>query len=124
MISTVPYLASSTQDSSTATAPLSTPHNPFNVTPIIQKPKNKSSTPPPQLNSAFLTSPPTVDTPSQAPKCKRRRIQFVDYLDDVNDAYRKQKKRARHKKLQVLHGRRTRGFIFHSFQIAVYFDSQ
>ncbi|CAH3155328.1 unnamed protein product, partial [Porites lobata] len=75
--STVPDLTSSTQDSSTATAAFSTPINPFNVTPkltqaaILRKPENESSTPP-----AFLTPPPTVETPSQGPKRKRRRIQF------------------------------------------------
>ena len=71
IISTVPDLTSSTQDSSTATATLSTPLNPFNVTPkltqaaISQKPQKESFTPPPPLNPAFLTSPPTVETPSQ-----------------------------------------------------------
>ena len=99
--STVPDLTSSTQDSSTATAAFSTPLNPFNVTPkltqaaILQKPENESSTPP-----AFLTPPPTVETPSQGPKRKRRRIQFVNYLDDHN-AHGKQRKRTRHKKFRV-----------------------
>ena len=59
IISTVPDLTSSTQDSSTATTPFSTPLNPFNVTPeltqaaISQKPKKESLTPPPPLNPAF-----------------------------------------------------------------------
>ena len=71
IISTVPDLTSSTQDSSTATATLSTPLNPFNVAPkltqaaILQKPHKESFTPPPPLNPAFLTSPPTVETRSQ-----------------------------------------------------------
>ena len=71
IISTVPDLTSSTQDSSTATTPFSTPLNPFNVTPeltqaaISQKPEKESLTPPPPLNPAFLTPPPTVETPSQ-----------------------------------------------------------
>ncbi|CAH3159064.1 unnamed protein product, partial [Porites evermanni] len=79
--STVPDLTSSTQDSSTATAAFSTPINPFNVTPkptqatILQKPENESSTQPLTLNPAFLTPPPTVETPSQGQKRKRRRIQ-------------------------------------------------
>ena len=72
---------------------MSTPLNPFNVTPFIQKPKRESSTPPPPLN------PTTVDTPSQASKGKRCRIQFVNYLDDINNAC-KQKKRTRHKKFR------------------------
>ena len=89
IISTVPDLTSRTQDSSTATTAFSTPLNPFNVTPeltqaaISQKPDKESLTPPPPLNPAFLTPPPTVETPSQqGPKRKRRRIQFLNYLDD------------------------------------------
>ena len=106
IISTVPALTSSTQDSSTATETFSTPLNPFNVTPkltqaaILQKPEKESSTPPLPLNPAFLTPRPTVETPSQGPKRKRRRIQFVNYLDDHN-AHGKQKKRTRHKKFRV-----------------------
>ena len=106
IISTVPDLTSSTQDSSTATAAFSTPINPFNVTPkltqaaILQKPENESSTPPLTLNPAFLTPPPTVETPSQGPKLKRRRIQFVNYKDD-HKAHGKQRKRTRHKKFRV-----------------------
>ena len=51
-------------------AALSTPPNPFNVTPkltqaaILQNPEKESSTKPPPLNPAFLTPPPTVETPS------------------------------------------------------------
>ena len=107
IISTVPDLTSRTQDSSTATTAFSTPLNPFNVTPeltqaaISQKPDKESLTPPPPLNPAFLTPPPTVETPSQqGPKRKRRRIQFVNYLDDHN-AHGKQRKRTRHKKFRV-----------------------
>ena len=53
---------------SLATTALSTPLNPFNVTPeltqaaISQKPDKESFTPPPPLNPAFLTPPPTVET--------------------------------------------------------------
>ena len=78
---------------------LPTPLNPFNATPdlnqaaILQKLEKESSTPPPPLN------PTTVDTPSQASKGKRCRIQFVNYLDDINNAC-KQKKRTRHKKFR------------------------
>ena len=128
-ISTVPDLTSWTQDSSTAATAFSTPLNPFNVTPeltqaaISQKPDKESLTPPPPLNPAFLTPPPTVETPSQGPKRKRRRIQFVNYLDD-HKAHAKQLRKRRHKKFKpykVLHGRR-RGLInFHPLQIAVYF---
>ncbi|CAH3198528.1 unnamed protein product [Porites evermanni] len=66
IISTVPDLTSRTQDSSTATTAFSTPLNPFNVTPeltqaaISQKPDKESLTPPPPLNPAFLTPPPTA----------------------------------------------------------------
>ena len=78
IISTAPDLTSRTQDSSTATTAFSTPLNPFNVTPeLTQKPDKESLTPPPPLNPALLTPPPTVETPSQqGPKRKRRRIQF------------------------------------------------
>ena len=61
IISAVPDLTSSTQDSSTATAAFSTLLNPFYVTPdlkqaaILQKPEKVSSTPPPPLNPSFLT---------------------------------------------------------------------
>ena len=67
----------------------STPLNPFNVTPeltlaaLSQKPDKESLTRPPPLNPAFLTPPPTVETPAQqGAKRKRRPIQFVNYLDD------------------------------------------
>ena len=70
IISTVPDLTSRTQDSSTVTTAFLTPLNPFNETPeltqvaISQKPDKESVTPPPPLNSAFLTPPSTVETPS------------------------------------------------------------
>ena len=104
LISAIPDLTSSTQDSSTATV-FSTPLNPFNVKPglkqaaILQKPETESSTAPPSLNPYLLTPPHTVETPAQAPKRKRRRIQFVSYLDDDYDAHGKQKRRDRHKKI-------------------------
>ncbi|CAH3195574.1 unnamed protein product, partial [Porites evermanni] len=107
IISTVPDLTSRTQDSSTATTAFSTSLNPFNVTPeltqaaISQKPDKESLTPPPPLNPAFLTPPPTVETPSpQGPKRKRRRIQFLNYLDD-HKSHGKQLKKRRHKKFRV-----------------------
>ena len=101
IISTVPDLTSRTQDSSTATTAFSTPLNPFNVTPeLTQKPDKESLTPPPPLNPAFLTSPPTVETPSQqGPKRKRRRIQFLNYSDD-HKAHAKQLRKRRHKKFK------------------------
>ena len=130
IISTVPDLTSRTQDSSTATTAFSTPLNPFNVTPeltqaaISQKPDKESLTPPPPLNPAFLTSPPTVETPSQGPKRKGRRFQFVKYLDDVNDAYDKQKNelgiRNFESNLTSTPWAKKR-IDFHSFQIAVCF---
>ena len=65
--------------------------NPFNVTPelteavISQKAEKQSFLPPPPLNPTFLTPSPTVETtPQQCPKRKRRRIQFLNYLDDHN----------------------------------------
>ena len=106
IISTFQDLTSSTQDSSTATRAFSTPLNPFNVTPeltqaaISQKPDKESLTPPPPLNPAFLTPPPTVETPSQqGPKRKRRRIQFLNYLDDHN-AHGKQLRKRPHNKFK------------------------
>ena len=67
---------------------------------ISQKPDKESLTPPPPLNPAFLTPPPTVETPSQqGPKCKRRRIQFVNYLND-HKAHAKQPWRRWHKKFK------------------------
>ena len=54
----------------------------------------------PPLNPASLTPPPTVETPSQqAPKYKRRRIQFVNYLDD-HKAHGKQLRKLWHKKFK------------------------
>ena len=82
----------STEVSSTAAAPL----NPFNVTPdlkqavFLQKLETASFTAPPPLNPYFLTPPPTVETPSQGPKRKSRRSQFVNYLNDSDDAHGKQ----------------------------------
>ena len=80
--------------------------NPFNETPelkqaaVSQKPDKESLTPPPPLNPAFLTPPPTVETPSQqGPKRKRRWIQFVNYLDD-NKAHAKQLRKRQHKKFK------------------------
>ena len=106
IIRAVPELTSKTLDSSTATTAFSTPLNPFNVTPeltqaaISQKPDKESFTPPPPLNPAFLTPPPTVETPSQqGPKRKRRRIQFLNYLDD-HKSHGKQLKKRRHKKFK------------------------
>ena len=65
---------------------------------ISQKPDKESLTPPPPLNPAFLTPPPTVETPSQHdPKRKRRRIQFLNYLDDHKSHGKQLKKRWRKK---------------------------
>ena len=77
--------------------------NVTNVTPeltqaaISQKPDKESLTPPPPLKPAFLTSPSTVETLQQGLKSKRRRIQFVKYLDD-DKAHGKQLRKRRHKK--------------------------
>ena len=85
---------------------MSTPLNPFNVTPELtqaafsQKPDKESFTPPPPLNPAFLTPPSTVETPSQQGlKRKRHRIQFLNYLDD-HKAHVKQLRKRRHKKFK------------------------
>ena len=107
IISAVPDLTSSTQDSSTATAAFSTLLNPLYVTPdlkqaaILQKPEKVSSTPPPPLNPSFLTPPATVETPSQGPKRKRRRIQFENICTIIMNAHGNQRKRTRHKKFRV-----------------------
>ena len=75
---------------------LQPPLNPFNVKPdlkqavLLQKLETASFTAPPPLNPYFLTPPPTVETPSQGPKRKRRRSQFVNYLNDSDDAHGKQ----------------------------------
>ena len=103
VISTVLDLTSRTQDSLTATKHSPLPSTPFNVTPqlteaaVSQKPDKESLTPPPPLNPAFLTSPPTVEIPpQQGPKRKRRRMQFVNYLGD-HKAHAKQLRKRRHK---------------------------
>ena len=97
-------LPTSTGDSTTVTA-LSTPLNAFNVTPnlnkvvILQTPKALIATPPP-LNPAILTPPPTVEAPSPmpaAPKRKRQRIQFVNYLDDDESTKKRRSRRLRSK---------------------------
>ena len=69
---------------------------------VSQKPDKERLTPPPPLNPAFLTPPPTEETPSQqGPKRKRGRIQFVKYLDDHNyKAHAKQLRKRRHKKFK------------------------
>ena len=102
IIRAVPELTSKTLDSSTATTAFSTPLNPFNVTPeltqaaISQKPDKGSLTPPSLLNPAFLTPPPTVETPSQpGPKPRSR----VNYLDD-HETHAKQLRKRRHKKFK------------------------
>ena len=107
IISAVPDLTSRTLNSSPATAAFSTPLNPFNVTPeltqaaISQKPDSEIFPPPPPLNPAFLTPPPTVETPSQqGPKRKRLRIQFVNYLDVDHNAHGKQLRKRRYKKFK------------------------
>ena len=106
IINTIPDLTSRTQDSSTAMTAFFTPLNPFNETPeltqaaICPKPDKESLAPLPPLNPAFLTPPPTVETPSQqGPKRKRNRIQFVNYLDD-HKAHTKQLRKGRHKKFK------------------------
>ena len=71
----------------------------MNTSGYLRNPEKESSTPPKPLNPAFLTPHPTVETPSQGPKRKRLRIQFVNYLDDRNAG--KQRKRTRHKKFRV-----------------------
>ena len=83
---------------------LTTPLNSLNVTPklnhwpsILAKPTTLSSTPL-VSNPSILTPHPTVETPSQGPKRKRRPTHFVNYLDD-NDSQkqRKQTRRQRYR---------------------------
>ena len=106
-------LPTSTGDSTTITA-LFTPLNAFNVTPnlnqaaILQTPKALIATPLP-LNPAILTPPPAVETPSPmptAPKRKRQRIQFVNYLDDDESTKKRRSRRLRsNPSLQILETR-------------------
>jgi len=95
-------LPTSTKDATTEAA-LSTPLNPFNVAPnlneaiVLHGPEPEAPIP---LNPVLLTPPPTVKTPSpmsSAPKRKRRRIHFVNYLDDSEST---QKRRSRRLKTQ------------------------
>ena len=95
----------STGDYATVTA-LSTPLNAFNVTPnfkqaaILQTPKALITTPSSFFFPAILTPPPTVETPSPipaAPKRKRQRIQFVNYLDDDESTKKRRSRRLRTK---------------------------
>ena len=108
-------LSTTTGDSTTVTA-LSTPLNAFNVTPNLNQastgdsitvtvlstpptPKALIATPPP-LNPTILTPPPTVQTPSPmpaAPKRKRQRIQFVNYLGDHESTKKRRSRRLRTK---------------------------
>ena len=97
-------LPTSTGDSTTVTA-LSTPLNAFNVTPnlnqaaILQTPKALIGTPLP-LTPAIPTPPPTVETPSPMPaasKRKRQWIQFVNYLDDDESTKKRRSRRLRSK---------------------------
>ena len=44
---------------------------------------------------------PHIRKPITSPKRKRRRIQFVNYFDDVTGVHGKQKKQTRHKKFRV-----------------------
>ena len=48
------------------------------------------------LKSIVLTPPPTVQTPSPAPRRKRRRIQFVNYLDTDDDKPKRRSRRYRY----------------------------
>ena len=70
--------------------------------PFQSNTEKESPSPPPPLNPAFLTHPLTVETPSQqGPKRRRRRIQFLNYLDDHNAHGKQLRKRTRHKKFRV-----------------------
>ena len=70
--------------------------------PFQRNTEKESLSPPPPLNPAFLTHPLTVETPSQqGPKRRRRRIQFLNYLDDHNAHGKQLRKRSRHKKFRV-----------------------
>ena len=70
--------------------------------PFQRNTEKESLSPPPPLNPAFLTHPLTVETPSQqGPKRRRRRIQFLNYLDYHNAHGKQLRKRTRHKKFRV-----------------------
>ena len=70
--------------------------------PFQRNTEKESLSPPPPLNPAFLTHPLTLETPSQqGPKRRRRRIQFLNYLDDHNAHGKQLRKRSRHKKFRV-----------------------
>jgi len=97
-------LPTSTGDATRETA-LSTALNPFNVAPnlneatVLQGPEPVAPT---QLNPALLTPSPIVKTPSlmpSTPKRKRRRIHFVNFLDNDKST---QKRRSRRLKSQSL----------------------
>ena len=69
--------------------------------PISQKRYKESITPPSPLNPTFLTPPPTAGgtRSQQAPKRKRRRIQYVNYLAD-HKVHGKQLRKRRHEKFK------------------------
>ena len=65
----------------------------------MQTPKALIATPP-LLNRPIITPPPTVETPSPmpaAPKRKRQRIRFVNYLDDDESTKKRASRRLRSK---------------------------
>ena len=68
-----------------------------------QKPEKESLTPPPPLNPAFLNPPPSRNSITTRPEvnCKRRRIQFLNHLDDHNAHAKQLRKRSRHKKFRI-----------------------
>ena len=95
----------------------------------MQKPEAEGSTASPSLNPYFLTPPPTVETPSQTPKGKRRRIQYINYLDDDDDSHGKEKRRASHTKFRAQRCKKNYKYskgkkiieFFYPFQIFIYF---
>ena len=106
IISAVPDLTSSTQDSSTATAAFSTLLNPFYVTPdlkqaaILQKPEKVSSTTlVTTLKSFFPDSSSHSWNPITRPEAQKASDSICNYLDDHN-AHGNQRKRDRHKKFR------------------------
>ena len=69
----------------------------LNQAAILQTPKALIATPP-LLNPAILTPPPTEETPMlAAPKRKRQRIRFVNYLDDDESTKKRTSRRLRSK---------------------------
>ena len=74
----------------------STPLNLFITTPSLNLALTKQEPTTTTLKSVVLIPPPTVQTPSPAPRQKRPRIQFVNYLDTDDDKPKRRSRRYRY----------------------------